>query len=309
MSQKPIIKIKDLIKSYDSTEVLNGINIEIYPGEIFCLLGSDESGKTTLIEILVGLKKSTSGEIVIGNFNLANKTNLREIKKISGVLLKEFFTHDNLTVKENILFWGKMYEKMIDYKEILDIFHLNDVEKIRYKRLPTNLKHRLNLAIAFVNDPDIVFLDEPTFGLDQFSRKEIWTILKQFKEKGKTIFVTTNLAIESEILADRIGIIHNGVIRDIGTPIELIDRYSGGNKIIIRFTNSDERNKAIKSLQVECPLEVIEDEILISSEEVTLFEILAKLDKLKIRYSDVITQNPTMSDVFITLTGEKLVNH
>ncbi|NHJ46767.1 MAG: ABC transporter ATP-binding protein [Asgard group archaeon] len=309
MSQEPIIKIKNLTKTYGSEEILGGISFEVNKGEIFCLLGPDGSGKTNIIEILVGLRKPTSGEITIFDFDVASKLDLREIKKITGVLLREFRTHDNLTVKENILFWGKMYDVMLDINEILEIFHLKENENVRYKRLPDKIKRKLNLAIAFVNNPDIVLLDEPSFGLDQFSRKEIWDILKEFKTRGKTIVVTTNHAIESEVLGDRVAIMFRGSIKDIGTPVELIDRYSGGNKIIIRFNNSSEKQKAIKSLQSECPIELIDDEIVISSEEVTLLEILAKLDKLKIRYSDVVTQNPTLNDVFITLTGEKLVNH
>jgi ABC-2 type transport system ATP-binding protein len=309
MTQEPIIRIHNLTKTFGSEEILSGITFNVNKGEIFCLLGPDESGKTSIIEILVGLRKPTSGDIKVLNFDVSNKLDLREIQKISGVLMKDFKTHDNLSVKENILFWGKMYNKMLDIEDIFEIFKLKQYENIRYKRLSDTIKRRLNLAIAFVNDPEIILLDEPAFGLDQFSRKEVWEILKEFKARGKTIVVTTNHAIESEVLGDRVAIVYRGSIRDIGTPVELIDRYSGGNKIIIRFTNTNERQKAVKSLQSECPLELIDDEIVISSEEVTLLEILAKLDKLKIRYSDVVTQNPTLNDVFITLTGEKLANH
>ncbi|NHJ40281.1 MAG: ABC transporter ATP-binding protein, partial [Asgard group archaeon] len=281
-------------------------SLKINRGEIFCLLGSDGSGKTIFIEILVGLKKLTSGEINILGYNLSNKFDLREIKKITGVLLEEFHTHDNLTVKENILFWGKMYDKMIEIEEILEIFKLKESENIRYKRLSPNLRRKLGLAIAFINDPEIVFLDEPTAVLDQFARKEIWEILKKFRERGKTIVLTTNHAIEPQVIADRVAILHKGLIKDIGTPIELIDRYSSGNKIIIRFTNTNEQQKAIKTLKSDCPLDVSDDEILISSDEISLLEILAKLDKAQVRYSDIITQTPTLNDVFITLTGEKL---
>ncbi|NHK30014.1 MAG: ABC transporter ATP-binding protein [Asgard group archaeon] len=306
MNPEPIIIITDLKKTYGSDEVLGEISLKINRGEIFCILGSDGSGKTSFIEMLIGLKKPTSGEISILDFNLSNKTDLREVKKITGVLLEEFHTHDNLSVKENILFWGRMYDEMIDIEEILEIFKLKENENIRYKKLSPNLRRKLGLAIAFINNPEIVFLDEPSAGLDQFSRKEIWEILKEFRTRGKTIVLTTNIAIEPQVIADRVAILHKGLIKDIGTPIELIDRYSSGNKIIIRFTNMSEKQKAIKTLQSECPLELYDDEILISSDEMSLLEILAKLDRVKVRYSDIITQTPTLNDVFITLTGEKL---
>jgi ABC-2 type transport system ATP-binding protein len=306
MNQEPIIEISNVKKTSGTDEILGEITLKINRGEIFCLLGSDGSGKTSFIEMLTGLQKPTSGEISVLGFNLSNKIELREVKKITGVLLEEFHTHDNLSVKENILFWGKMYDEMIDIEEILELFKLKEDENTRYKRLSPNLRRKLGLAIAFINNPEIVFLDEPSAGLDQFSRKEIWEILKEFRTRGKTIVLTTNIAIEPQVIADRVAILHMGLIKDIGTPIELIDRYSSGNKIIIRFTNMNEKEKAIKALQSECPLELFDDEILISSDEMSLHEILAKLDKTKVRYSDIITQTPTLNDVFITLTGEKL---
>ncbi len=306
MSQENVVKIMDLKKTYGSDNILSGISFTVKKGEIFSLLGPDGSGKTSTIEILVGLSKPSEGEISILNYNIKSTIEMREIKKLIGFLPQEFRTHDNLTVKENIQFWGKMYDKMISTEEIISTLHLEDKANTRYKHLTQSLKKRVGLAIAFVNDPQIVFLDEPTAGLDQFAKREVWDIIKQFNKVGKTIFITTNDAIEPQAIADRVAIIHHGLLKDIGTPNELIDRFSSGNKIIIRSPTEHARSNAISVLQSACPLEVLNDEIVISSEEITLLEILEKLDKAKVRYSDIITKKPTLNDVFITLTGETL---
>ena len=307
MSQENVIEISNLKKIYGSDEVIAGLAFSVKKGEIFSLLGPDGSGKTSTIEILVGLSKPSEGEISILGFNTKNTIEMREIKKLIGFLPQEFRTHDNLTVKENIQFWGKMYDNMIETPEILSILNLEEKANTRYKHLTPSFKKRVGLAIAFVNNPEIVFLDEPTAGLDQFAKREVWDIIKKFNKEGKTIFITTNDAIEPQAIADRVAIIHKGLMKDIGTPIELIDRFSSGNKIIIKSPTEQARLKVIEILQSACPLEILHDEIIISSEEITLLEILEKLDKAKVRYSDIITQKPTLNDVFITLTGEALI--
>jgi len=306
LSQENVIEISNLKKTYGSDEIIAGLAFTVKKGEIFSLLGPDGSGKTSTIEILVGLSKPSDGEVSILGFNIKSTIEMREIKKLIGFLPQEFRTHDNLTVKENIQFWGKMYDNMIETPEILSILNLEEKANTRYKHLTPSFKKRVGLAIAFVNNPEIVFLDEPTAGLDQFSKKEVWDIIKKFNKEGKTIFITTNDAIEPQAIADRVAIIHKGLMKDIGTPIELIDRFSSGNKIIIRSPTEQARLDAIEILQSACPLEVVYDEIIISSEEITLLEILEKLEKAKVRYSDIITQKPTLNDVFITLTGETL---
>lgn len=306
LSQENVIEISNLKKTYGSDEVIAGLAFSVKKGEIFSLLGPDGSGKTSTIEILVGLSKPSEGEISILGFNTKSTIEMREIKKLIGFLPQEFRTHDNLTVKENIQFWGKMYDNMIETPEILSILNLEEKANTRYKHLTPSFKKRVGLAIAFVNNPEIVFLDEPTAGLDQFAKREVWDIIKKFNKEGKTIFITTNDAIEPQAIADRVAIIHKGIMKDIGTPIELIDRFSSGNKIIIKSPTEQARLDAIEILQSACPLEILHDEIIISSEEITLLEILEKLDKAKVRYSDIITQKPTLNDVFITLTGEAL---
>jgi len=306
MSQDYIIEVRNLVKKYGSVEALSEISFKISKGQIFSLLGSDSSGKTSLIEILVGLRKPTSGEAFVLGFNINSKTEMREIKKKIGVLPQEFKTHDNLTVKENILFWGKMYDKMVDPIELMKLLKLDEVANVRYKKLSNTLKQKVGIATTLVSDPEIIFLDQPTAGLDYYIKKEIWQVLMDLREQGKTIFLTSNDVLEPQAIADRVAILHNGIIKDIGSPNELIDRYSSEKKFIIRCPNKDITKNALKALQ---EIEVAETEtgdLVVSSDEITLLELLEKLEKFNVKYSDIITQSPSLNDVFLILTGEEL---
>ena len=307
MSQDVVIKVTNINKEYDSVEVLSETSFEVNKGEIFALLGPDGSGKTVLIEILEGIRSLSNGEAIILGFNVKSKTEMRAIKKRIGVLPQEFSTHGNLTVKENIQFWGKMYDNMVEVSELLSMFHIEEYENVRYNKLPSNIKRKVGLATTFVNDPQIIFLDEPTAGLDYYAKKEIWAIIEEFKKQGKAVFLTTNLAQEPHAIADQVAIIHQGRIRDMGSPEDLIDRYSSEKKFIVRCPNKESLVKAKKILETITEVEIVDDEIMLSSEEITLLEMLEKLDKEKVKYSDIITSRPSLNDVFLNLTGESLI--
>ncbi|MHA1555750.1 MAG: ABC transporter ATP-binding protein [Candidatus Heimdallarchaeota archaeon] len=306
MSQEYIIEVKDLVKEYGSTEALSGISFNVSKGKIFSLLGSDSSGKTSLLEILVGLRRPTSGEAFVLGYNINSKVEMREIKKKIGALPQEFKTHDNLTVKENIMFWGKMYDKMVDPLELMKLMKLDEVANVRYKKLSNTLKQKVGIATTLVSDPEVIFLDQPTAGLDYYVKKEIWEILMNLREQGKTIFLTSNDVLEPQAIADIVAILHNGIIKDIGSPMELIERYSSEKKFIIRCPNKEITQNALNALQ---EIEVVESEtgdLVVSSDEITLLELLEKLEKLNVKYSDIITQSPSLNDVFLILTGEEL---
>ncbi len=306
MSQEYIIEVKNIVKEYGSIEALSEISLNISKGQIFSLLGSDSSGKTSLIEILVGLRKPTSGEAFILGYNINSKFEMREIKKRIGALPQEFKTHDNLTVKENILFWGKMYDKMVDPIELMKLMKLDDVANIRYKKLSNTLKQKVGIATTLVSDPEIIFLDQPTAGLDYYVKKEIWQVLMDIRDQGKTIFLTSNDVLEPQAIADRVAILHNGIIKDIGSPNELIDRYSNEKKFIIRCPNKVITQNALNALQEIKVVEFETGDLVVSSDEITLLELLEKLEKFNVKYSDIITQSPSLNDVFLILTGEEL---
>lgn len=306
MPNEYAIEINDLVKKYDELYAVDGISFTIKKGEIFAFLGPNGAGKTTTVEIIEGVRKATSGEVkVLGN-DVDNQRELTKIKRIIGTLPQEFSTHWELTVYENIRYWAKLYRKSLPIDYLIRLVKLEDKRNTRYKNLSGGLKRRLGIAIALVNDPQIVFLDEPTTGLDPRARRDTWEIIRGLQEEGKTIFLTTHYMEEAQILADRVAIIHKGKIMAIGTPSELIDQYGGENKIIIRPSSPEARDKIYNILLEMGPLENAEGDIVISSKQGTISKIVETLDENNLPYMDIITHRPNLEEVFLALTGETI---
>lgn len=211
-----IISIKNVSKHYKNIKALNNITLDINKGELFGLLGINGAGKTTLIKILCGLTKKTSGEIIVNNLNLDN--NVNKIKEIVDISPQETSIANNLTVKENLEFFANIYNNNNEtsLNEIIDIFKLNDVLNQRAKTLSGGYKRRLSIAIALISHPQILFLDEPTLGLDVFARRELWEIIKKLK-KNITIILTSHYLEEIENLCDRVAILSKGNLLKIGS--------------------------------------------------------------------------------------------
>ena len=216
------IKISNLCKEYKDVKAVNNLNLEIKEGELFGLLGVNGAGKTTLIKMLTGIIKPTSGEIKIFNMEYPNE----KIKGLLNISPQETAIAPNLTVKENLDFMAGIYllnNKEDKINEVVKLFKLDSVLNRKTKNLSGGWQRKLSLAIALINEPKILFLDEPTLGLDVISRKELWNILENLKGK-MTIILTTHYMEEAEYLSDRIGIINNGSLIDIGTSKELIKK-------------------------------------------------------------------------------------
>ncbi|MHA1188531.1 MAG: ABC transporter ATP-binding protein [Candidatus Heimdallarchaeota archaeon] len=288
------IEIENLVKEYDEVK-------------IFAFLGPNGAGKTTTVEILEGVRKKTSGKAIVFGYDIDNRRQLEKLKSIIGTLPQDFSTHDNLTVKENLKFWSRMYAKNLPIEDLIALVKLEDKTKTLYKKLSGGLKRRLGIAIALVNDPELVFLDEPTTGLDPRARRDTWVIIEDLKKQGKTIFLTTHYMEEAQVLADSVAIIHEGKIMAIGTPTELIDRHGGVNKIIVRC-NSQEVRDQIHDILFELGTAENEDgDIVISAKRKSISKVVDLLDAKSVPYTDIITQRPSLEDVFLALTGETLI--
>ena len=215
-----IIKIDNVCKNYKTKKALDKVSLSIKQGELFGLLGVNGAGKTTLIKILCGLTRKTSGTITINNFNLDKE--IDKIKEIIDISPQETSVANNLTVKENLEFFANIYNnndtKTIN--EIVDIFNLNEVLNQRAKTLSGGYKRRLSIAIALISKPKILFLDEPTLGLDVFARRELWNIIKKL-QKNITIILTSHYLEEIENLCDRVAILSNGKLLKTGTIEEI----------------------------------------------------------------------------------------
>ena len=215
-----IISINNLCKKYKSKKALDNVSLKIEQGELFGLLGVNGAGKTTLIKILCGLTRKTSGTITINNFNLDNE--IDKIKEIIDISPQETSVANNLTVKENLEFFANIYNNhnADTINDIIETFNLNEVLNQRAKTLSGGYKRRLSIAIALISKPRILFLDEPTLGLDVFARRELWGIIKKLNN-DITIILTSHYLEEIENLCDRVAILSNGKLLKTGTIKEI----------------------------------------------------------------------------------------
>ena len=210
-----VISINNVCKNYKTTKALDNVCLEIEDGELFGLLGVNGAGKTTLIKILCGLTKKTSGNVSINGFDLDK--DIDHIKEIIDISPQETSVANNLTVKENLEFFAKIYSNDLDViNEVVNTFKLEEVLNKRAKTLSGGYKRRLSIAIALISKPKILFLDEPTLGLDVFARRELWNIINKLKSKI-TIILTSHYLEEIEHLCDRVAILSKGKLVEIGT--------------------------------------------------------------------------------------------
>ena len=218
-----MIKTVNLTKKFGEKIAVNNLNLQINKGELFSLLGVNGAGKSTTIKMLTTLTLPTSGEILINDKNIY--ANLNEIKSKMNISPQETAIAPNLTVKENLLFIASVYDvknKEEKVNSLIKQFSFTDYTDKKAKTLSGGFKRRLSIAMALVNDPEILFLDEPTLGLDVIARRELWKIIKNLKGKT-TVLLTTHYMEEAEALSDRVAIIANGKLKFIGTPSEIIE--------------------------------------------------------------------------------------
>jgi ABC-2 type transport system ATP-binding protein len=218
---KPIIQVRNLHKKYGDFEAVKGLSFEVLEGEIFGLLGPNGAGKSTTLEIIETLRDKTSGEVWVAGFDLDKQPN--EIKKIIGVQLQTSGYYPGLNLVELLELFGGLYNQTIDPMTLLDTVNLRDKAKAKYKDLSGGQKQRFSIATTLINSPRIIFLDEPTTGLDPQARRNLWELIRQIRHKGTTVIITTHYMDEAEILCDRVAIVDKGKIIALNSPDKLID--------------------------------------------------------------------------------------
>lgn len=219
--QKVIISVKDLHKKYGDFEAVKGISFDVFEGEIFGLLGPNGAGKSTTLEIIETLRNKTSGEITVDGFNLDKQPN--DIKKIIGVQLQASGFYPGLNLVELINLFAGLYNQSVDPMVFLDKVNLRDKAKAKFKELSGGQKQRFSIATTLINQPKIIFLDEPTTGLDPQARRNLWDLILDIRNQGTTVIITTHYMDEAEVLCDRVAIIDSGNIIAINSPNQLID--------------------------------------------------------------------------------------
>jgi ABC-2 type transport system ATP-binding protein len=240
MKDNTIISVRDLTKKYGDFEAVKGISFDVKEGEIFGLLGPNGAGKSTTLEIIETLREKTSGQVIVDGFNLDKDPG--EIKKIIGVQLQTSGYYPGLNLTELIQLFGGLYNRDVRPLELLDMVNLRDKAKAKYKELSGGQKQRFSIATTLINQPRIIFLDEPTTGLDPQARRNLWKLIKDIRQKGTTVIITTHYMDEAEVLCDRVAIIDAGKIIAMESPDRLID-----NLVASGF----ERPKEVKQANLE----------------------------------------------------------
>lgn len=236
----PIIKVEDLVKKYDDFVAVNGISFEVQEGEIFGLLGPNGAGKTTTLEIIETLRSKTSGTVWVNGLHLDKQA--QEIKKMIGVQLQAAGFYPNLNLKEIIDLFAGLYNTEVDAMELLRSVQLEDKVKNKFKQLSGGQKQRFSIATTLINQPKIIFLDEPTTGLDPQARRHLWDLIRELRSGGTTVVITTHYMDEAEILCDNIAVVDSGKIIKQGSPDALIDELLASGFI---------RSKKVKEANLE----------------------------------------------------------
>lgn len=238
--EKKIISVKDLVKNYGSFEAVKSISFNVHEGEIFGLLGPNGAGKSTTLEIIETLRKKTSGTVTVDGFDLDESPN--EIKKIIGVQLQTSGFYPGLNLIELIKLFSGLYNKKVDPIALLKKVNLEDKAKNKSKELSGGQKQRFSIATTLINNPKIIFLDEPTTGLDPQARRNLWDLIKEIRNNGTTVIITTHYMDEAEQLCDRIAIMDEGRIIKLNSPDKMIDEL---------VATGFERPKQVKAANLE----------------------------------------------------------
>lgn len=300
-----VIEVRNLVKKYGSLLAVNNISFEVNQGEVFGLLGENGAGKTTTLEIIEGLRKPSSGQVLVLGHDAIHHP--QTIKNKVGVQLQASAYYEFLTLKEILNLFGSFYEKSLDPTELLAMVDLEEKANALITQLSGGQKQRFSIVASLVNDPEIVFLDEPTTGLDPLARRNLWEIINQIKKRGKTIILTTHYMEEAEILCDRIALMDQGKIIAIDNTANLIEKAV--NPFLITFeVNSLEQKEAIE-LKKLGKLETNVDG------KVDRFELQIKTQKLvnqslaiihELDPNSVLVKKATLEDVFLELTGKTI---
>ncbi len=311
------ISCKALRKVYDGkVEAVRGIDLEILPGECFGLLGPNGAGKTTTIEILEGLLAPTSGEVEI--LGRKWKTHSRELRELLGISLQETRLSEKLSVRETIELFSSFYRNPRSPQAVLEELSLTEKADSWVGKLSGGQKQRLAVATALVGNPQILFLDEPTTGLDPQSRRQLWDIVRRFKQHGGTVLLTTHYMDEAERLCDRLAIIDHGQVIAAGTPAELIDRLGGHHVVEFSATvGSNGASAGVRGPQdndrwMSLPgVESVHEEDGVLSLNVrepheTIPALLTAVQKEGSRLDRLTTRQASLEDVFVRLTGRHL---
>ena len=303
----PAIYVRGLHKSYGNFEAVKGIDFEVQHGEVFGLLGPNGAGKTSTVEILEGLRPRTSGDVKVLNFDPDRQR--KQLKDRIGVCLQATNLPDKITVLEALKVFGALYSRSADHDKLLDRLHLTEKRNAAYATLSGGQQQRLAIALALINDPQLLFLDEPSTGLDPQVRLEISELIEELRSEKRTIVLTTHYIEEAERLCDRVAIVDAGHIIAIGSPRELQEKSASQSAIEVTLS-APFRGDQLPDWPEAIHSTLGDDRRHISVSSArparTIVEMVKWIDSQSYELEDIRLNRPTLEDVFIELTGKRL---
>jgi ABC-2 type transport system ATP-binding protein len=306
MSSQPVIHVSAIRKTYGRTVAVDEASFEVYEGEIFGLIGPNGAGKTTTMECVEGLRRPDRGAISVLGLDPARQ--VYALQDRIGVQLQEAQLQKRIKVREAVGLWATLYRKPLDGDRLLDQLGLTDKRNAWFMTLSGGQKQRLFIALALINDPELVFLDELTTGLDPQARRAIWELVRGIRARGKTVLLTTHLMEEAERLCDRVAIIDHGQIIDIAAPEELVQRHCPERTVIVATDDQlgNERFRAIP--QVESVTSQDGRFTIRGRGDELVTSVIQCLAEHRMHVTDFRTERATLEDVFLKLTGHSIRN-
>jgi ABC-2 type transport system ATP-binding protein len=302
---EPVIDVRDLVKRYADLTAVDGISFHVDPGEMFSLLGPNGAGKTTTVEILEGLRNPTSGEARVLGVDV--RSGYRKIRDRVGVLPQDFEPFDRLKPREAISYWAALFDRALGDTETADLIQtvgLTDRADALAMNLSGGEKRRLGIAMSLVGRPELVFLDEPTTGLDPGARRELWGLIRQLKRQGTTIVLTTHYLDEAEQLADDVAIMNHGKVVAHGSPAQLINDYGGGSAIVLAGAG-DAGLGALRARGITAELQGT-DVVVRVPVAGDMRRMLEKLASIEMPLNEIYTRRASLEDVFLKLVGARM---
>jgi len=304
MTLQPVIHVAGIRKTYGRTVAVDDVSFAVQRGEIFGLIGPNGAGKTTTMECVEGLRTPDRGAISV--LGLHPTRDVYRLQERIGVQLQEAQLQKRIKVREAVAFWASLYRKPVDGDQLIERLGLSEKRNAWFMTLSGGQKQRLFIALALINDPELIFLDELTTGLDPQARRAIWDLVRGIRQRGKTVFLTTHLMEEAERLCDRVAIIDHGRIIDIGSPAELVRRHCPDRTVILVTEDRTDAGRfqaipQVQSVDSEGPEFTIRGR---HSDLVT--QVIQCVAEHRMRVIDFRTELPTLEDVFLKLTGHKI---
>jgi len=302
----PVVEVVDLQKRYPpDTMAVDGVSFSIQRGTVFSLLGPNGAGKTTTVEILEGLRAPTSGTVTVLGTDISR--GYGQVRKRVGVLPQNFEPFDLLSPFEAVGYWADLFEVKMDKKEIastLELVGLDERKNVMSKTLSGGEKRKLGIALSMVNSPELLFLDEPTTGLDPRARRDLWKLIEETKKRGTTVVLTTHYLDEAEKLADDVAIMHKGMIIAQGTPEQLVSKHGKKTSIVLVGAGPE---GLVELTRRGIPASDRGGDVVVTVDDpAKLRKMFAELSSIEVSYKEMYTRRETLEDVFLSLIGSRM---